>query len=269
MTIKRFGILSALAIVFVLTRPMPATAGVSARDLSRVAVTPPSNAKLPLTTMLREGKNPEQPIGRWLGGGVPSIWILADFTCQSLCSPVLRQTADALSDSGLVAGRDFHLFVVGIDPKHSAQDAAAFKAAQIGNERQVAAYTTMLRGDENAVAQLSENLGFHTIYDVTNDQFAHPAAVFVVVADGRISRVLSGFGLDPQDIRLALVEAGKGQVGSLSDHVRLLCYGFDPARGAYNFAVSRALTIGGGMTVLSLAILLGLMLRRERSARWP
>ncbi|WP_453998975.1 electron transporter [Afipia felis] len=266
METKRLGVLLGVAIIFALTRPISAVAEVPARDLSRVSETPPPNATLPLATVLHKGNEPDQPIRSWVRN-IPSIWILADFTCQSLCSPILRQTADALSGSGLLAGRDFNLFVAGIDPKDSAQDAAAMKAAQIGSEGQIAAHTTMLQGKEEAVTQLSDNLGFHAIYDKANDQFAHPAAVFVVTADGRVSRVMSGLGLDPQGIRLALVEAGKGQVGSLADHVRLLCYGFDPARGAYNFMVGRALTIGGGLTILSLGLLLGLMLRKERSVR--
>ena len=261
-------IASVLPVVVLLIWAMPAAAELPASSLSAVSAWPPANASLPLDVPLKEGDGRPKEIQDWLAGR-PSVWILADFTCQSLCSPVLRQTADALNGSGLVAGRDFNLFVAGIDPKDTAQDAAVMKAAQIGTEGPLASHTSMLRGDEKAVAELSERLGFHAVYDKANDQFAHPAAIFIVAADGRVSRMLSGLGLDPQELRLALVEAGKGQVGTLADHVRLLCYGFDPARGTYNFLIGRALTIGGGITMAALALLLGLMLRKERSGHGP
>lgn len=257
-----------LPIVAMLIGAMPAAAELPASSLSAVSAGLPPNASLPLDVPLREGDGSPKGIQSWLAGRA-SVWILADFTCQSLCSPVLRQTADALNGSGLVAGRDFNLFVVGIDPKDTVRDAAAMKAAQVGSKGQLAAHTAMLRGDEKAVARLSDRLGFHAVYDKANDQFAHPAAIFIVAADGRVSRMLSGLGLDSQELRLALVEAGKGQVGTLADHVRLLCYGFDPARGTYNFLIGRALTIGGGITMVALALLLGLMLRKERSGHGP
>jgi protein SCO1/2 len=263
---KLAGIALALPIIVALIGP--AGAELPASSLSSVAVSPPANANLPSALLLREGDEPPKTVQNWLAG-IPSVWILADFTCQSLCSPVLRQTADALNGSGLVAGRDFNLFVAGIDPKDTAQDAAAMKAAQIGTDGLLATHTAMLRGDRSAVARLSDRLGFHAVYDKANDQFAHPAAIFIVAADGRVSRMLSGLGLDAQELRLALVEAGKGRVGTLADHVRLLCYGFDPARGTYNFLIGRALTIGGGITMAALALLLGLMLRKERSGHGP
>jgi protein SCO1/2 len=265
---KPAGIASALSVIMALIGTVPAAAELPASSLSAISVRPPPNTSLPLDLPLREGNGSAKEIQNWLAGR-PSVWILADFTCQSLCSPVLRHAADALNGSGLLAGHDFNLFVVGIDPKDNAQDATAMKASQIGTEGALAAHTAMLRGDEKAVARLSDRLGFHVAYDKTNDQFAHPAAIFIVAADGRVSRMLSGFGLAPQELKLALVEAGKGRVGTLADHVRLLCYGFDPARGTYNFLIGRALMIGGGITMAALALLLGLMLRKERSGHGP
>jgi hypothetical protein len=44
-----------------------------------------------------------------------------------------------------------------------------------------------------------------------------------------VMRVLSALGLNPTDLRLALVDAGEGHAGSVVDRAVLLCYGFDPA----------------------------------------
>ena len=51
-------------------------------------------------------------------------------------------------------------------------------------------------------------------------------------------------------LRLALVDAGEGRIGTFIDHIRLLCYGFDPAQGIYTSAIERWLMAGAAATVL-------------------
>ncbi len=82
-------------------------------------------------------------------------------------------------------------------------------------------------------------MGFVSVYDRDRDQFAHPAAAFVIAPDGRLARALPGLAVDPATMRLAIVDAGKGKVGTLTDHIRLLCYGYDPASGTYSVAIGR------------------------------
>jgi protein SCO1/2 len=80
--------------------------------------------------------------------------------------------------------------------------------------------------------------------------------------------VLTGIGLSGGDMRLALVEAGDGKIGTLRDQIRLLCSGFDPARGTYNVLVSRMLTVTGLGTMLALGAGIGILvlMGRRRSA---
>ena len=78
------------------------------------------------------------------------------------------------------------------------------------------------------------------------------------------SRVLTGLGLSGGDMRLALVEAGEGRVGTFGDQVRLLCSGFDPAHGTYNVVVSRVLAATGLATMLALGGLIGLLVLAGR-----
>jgi protein SCO1/2 len=244
-----------------------ASAQVTEKDLAIIAASrPPPDSHLPMSVVLQDGKGQSRSVAGWLDSK-PSAWIVADFTCQTLCSPVLRITADALEESGLEVGSKFNLIVLGLDAKDSAADGAAMKAAQVGTDGPLAANTAMLRGTDEAIAQVMKSFGFHATYDAKHDQFAHPAVVFIVAADGRVSRTFSGLSIEPADIRLALVEAGQGRIGTFADRVRLLCYGFDPAHGTYNLIVGRALAVGGGTMVVALALFLGLMFRRERQAR--
>jgi protein SCO1/2 len=126
------------------------------------------------------------------------------------------------------------------------------KAAQIGDHGLLADATVFLTGSEDTVRMATDAAGYRYVYDPEHDQFAHPAAAFVLTKDGHIARVLSGLGLTGSDLRLALVDAGEGRVGSLLDQIRLRCFGFDAAQGIYTASITRMLAIAGAATVFIL-----------------
>ena len=125
----------------------------------------------------------------------------------------------------------------------------------------------MLTGSDVAIRAVTQAAGYSFVYDPTHDQYAHPAAAYVITAQGRVARVLSGVGLTGPDLRLALVEAGEGKIGGIADAIHLLCYGFDPARGIYTASITKLLNIGGAATVALLAGGIGLMLVANRRRR--
>jgi protein SCO1/2 len=110
-----------------------------------------------------------------------------------------------------------------------------------------------LTGATAAIEQATAALGYHFAYDADHDQFAHPAAAFVLNGNGEVTRVLSGLGLSGADLRLALVEAGHGQVGVLTDRFRLLCFGYDPLRGTYTARIGVLLKIAAVLTLAAMA----------------
>lgn len=239
-------------------------AAVTRSDLSKIGVTLPFRAALPLELPLQGEDGTTRPLQFWLGSK-PSVWILADYTCETLCGPVISIVSDALAHSGLRAGADFRIVVVGLDPKDTAADAARMKQAQVGTDSDTASY--FLRGNTEAIAALTQALGFVSVYDRDRDQFAHPAAAFVIAPDGRLARALPGLAVNSLTLRLAIIDAGNGAVGTWTDHIRLLCYGYDPASGTYSVAIGRILAASGVATIVVLAVLIGLLLRREHVVR--
>jgi protein SCO1/2 len=87
--------------------------------------------------------------------------------------------------------------------------------------------------------------------------------VVVITPDGKISRYLTGIDYAARDVRLGLVEASQGRIGSPSDQVLLLCYRYDPLTGRYGLAVSRAIQFAGIATFLGLIGGIGFLLRQE------
>jgi len=262
----RFAVLSFILLVLLLVLAARAEARLIAPEIDAVAASPPSNAQVPLSLTLKD----EAGVERTLGAAVadtPAVLILADYACQALCGPVLALAATSLERSGLQAGKDYRLVVIGLDPRKGPAQAKAMKAAQIGENGPLAEATTLLSADDVTLRQVTTALGYRSAYDAENDQFAHPAVVFVLTADGRVARALSALGIDADDLRLALIEAGEGRIGSTADKIRLLCYGFDPAAGVYTPAIHRLLAFGWLLTAIGLAGGIGLMAMKTRRAR--
>jgi protein SCO1/2 len=190
----------------------------------------------------------------------PTVLVFADFTCTTLCGPVVAFAGHGLGGSGLHEGAGYRFIVVGIDPKDSAAAARSMKRDQLGSNSDA----IFLLPDAAQVKALTGALGYRYTYDAAHDQYAHAAAAYVLDRSAKVVRVLSGLGLDPADFRLALVEAGKGAIGTVSDQIHLLCYGFDPTQGAYNLAVSRLLSITAAVSILGLGGLVGVLVALGR-----
>lgn len=259
---KRF----VLSILILLAACAVANARLSQAQLAPVSVDAKPDAPLPLEQAFTDEDGRTRTLGDAIGGR-PAVVVFADYTCRTLCGPVLAFAVSGLEQTGLVAGSDFRLIVIGIDPKDSLADARAMKASHIGTDTAIARATMVLSGDADAIREATTAAGYRYAYDDTAGQFAHPAAAYVVTAQGHVSRVLSGLGLDATNLRLALVDAGQGRVGTFADHIRLLCYGFDPATGIYSAAISRIMLGAGIVTVVAMAggILLLTFLTQRRA----
>jgi protein SCO1/2 len=235
-----------------------AQAGLTEAVLDDVAAEPRPDAALPLGLRFSDETGQPRTLGDVLAGK-PAILVFADYTCRTLCGPILTFVAAGLERSGLAAGADYWLVVIGLDPKDDPKSARATKAARIGSGTPLAAAAIMLTGEEAAIRTATAALGYRYAYDAEHDQFAHPAAAFAVNAAGRVTRVLSGLTLDGADLRMALVEAGEGRVGSLGDRLRLLCYGFDPVRGVYTEKITLWLELAAIFTLFGMAVAMVVM----------
>lgn len=204
-----------------------------------------------------------------LFGGRPVILALVYYECPMLCTVTVEGLLGALRPLGLTLGEDFDVVTVSIDPGETAAVAATKKAEYLEEYGRHHPDATggwhALTGDAEAIAELADVVGFRYVYDERRDMYAHAAGIVVATPDRRLARYFYGVTYPTRDLRLALVEASDGSVGSLADQVLLLCYRYDPAKGKYGFVVWGAIRLLGVATVLALAAFIIVMLRRERS----
>jgi len=188
------------------------------------------------------------------------------YECPMLCTQVPSSMTSSLNLLSLDAGKDFDIVAVSFDPRETPAQAAARKATTLEryDRPTAAAGWHFLTGQQDAIERLTRTAGFRYVWDEDTQQFAHPTGVMVVTPAGRIARYLFGIDYGPRDLRLALVEASNGTIGTPVDSLVLFCYHYNPMTGRYGFLVMRALRIAGAATVLLLASFVFIMVRRER-----
>lgn len=241
--------------------------GLAPAQLDKVEAAAPPGAAFPMSLRFTDVEGRNRSLSG-IVGGQPAVVVFADYTCTNLCGPILAFAAAGLSNSGLTPGKDFRLVVIGLDPKDGPDEALAMKASRIGSDTPLAEASVFLLGNEAALDAATTAAGYHYVYDTAHDQFAHPAAAYVIAKDGRIVRVLSGLGLTGDSLRLALVDAGSNRVGTLLDQIRLHCFGFDAARGIYTASIAKILIVACCATVIVLIGGIGFMAfaRRKEAA---
>src|SRR5260370_24852131 len=109
-----------------------AQAGITQAVLDDVAVEPGPNATLPLGLRFLDENAQPRTLGDVLAGK-PAILVFADYTCRTLCGPILTFVAAGLERSGLAAGADYGLVVIGLAPKDDSTSPRAPKVARIGS----------------------------------------------------------------------------------------------------------------------------------------
>ena len=203
----------------------------------------------------------------FLGHGKPVVVTLVYFQCPMLCSLVMKGLVKGLNDTGLQLGKDYQGITLSFDPKDTPRAAGeaqrGYLAAMKGLDRARAQDWPFLTGSEANVRALAEALGFKYRYDGPTTQFAHPAVAFVLTPEGRISRYLYGVDFPGRDLRLSLVEASGGRVGTSFDRVLLKCFRYDPGTGRYRVYATNFVRGGAFLSGLGLVVGLALLWRQE------
>jgi len=204
--------------------------------------------------------------------GKPVVLTLIYFDCPMLCSLVQKGVIKAINESGLRLAEDYYGLTVSFSPKDRVPEARLRQGGYLQTVRNAGgaypAHWPFLTGGDTAIRTLAESLGFRYRYDKEAEQYEHPAVSMILGPDGRISRYLYGVEFPARDLRLAVVEASEGKVGTTLDRVILRCFKYDPASRKYHFYVMGALRLGASGFALALAALLGFLWWREiKSAR--
>jgi protein SCO1/2 len=239
-------------------------------ELEGVGITEHLDARVPLDTTFDDETGKQVTLGSYFVKDRPVILTLNYFTCPMLCTLILNGMTDAMKEIPWTPGRQFEIVTVSFDPTETPTLARLKKKSYLEayGRPDAAAGWHFLTGEEENIRALTDAVGFKYRWDDTEKQFAHAAAIFILTPDGHISRYLYGVQFEPKDLRLALLEASSGKIGSPMDQVLMYCYHYDASSGRYSIAAQQIMKIGGILTVLVLAgWLIGFWLRERSQGR--
>jgi protein SCO1 len=253
-----------LSVVFA-AYPVRAQQATTPPILGEVSIAQNLNARIPPDLMFRDEAGKPVRLGDYFGQK-PILLSLVYFDCPALCTEVLNGELRTMRSISLDLGKDFDAVTVSFEPKDTPALASAKRDVYAGQYGRPGAkeHWHFLTGDQASIDALTQAVGFHYAYDSAGRQYAHAAAIMVLTPDGRIARYFYGVQYPARDLRLGLVEASAGKIGTPTDHALLYCYQYDPMTGKYGLVVMNVVRAGGGLTVLALGIFMFVMFRRDR-----
>jgi protein SCO1/2 len=241
--------------------------GVRPELLKDVGIDQKLNNSIPLGLAFKDEKGDVVELRQYFGQK-PVILSLVYYNCPMLCTQVLNGLMRSLRDIPMDAGKQFNVISVSIDPTEQPVLAAAKQALYTGfyGRPDAGRGWHFLTGDAPNIRQLANAVGFRYAYDAGSKQFAHGSGIIILTPEGKISRYFYGISYHERDLRLGLVDASAGKIGSLTDQVLLFCYHYDPVTGKYGLLISRLVKLAGALTVLGIAILILLLSRHQNYA---
>ena len=223
------------------------------------------NEQLPLDAAFKDEDGRDVRLGDYFKTGKPVVLAFVYYDCTMLCTQVMNGISSALKVLPFTPGQDFDVVLVSFDPRDTPAAAAEKKKAHLeywSTEQQAGAWH-FLTGTEPEIRRVTQAAGFNYQWDEKNKQFAHVSGVLVTTPEGRLSRYFYGIEYSPKELRLALVESGKGAIGSKIDELLLFCFHYDPEAGRYGVVVMNLIRLGGVVTVAMVVGFILLMRRRE------
>ena len=235
---------------------------------AEVGIVERPNSQLPLDLVFTDENGEEVRLGDYFERGVPVILNPVYYRCPSLCGAVLAGVSNALEELEWAPGSNFVVLTFSINHMETANTARAKREAYLTkldrDDEGAREGWHFLTGSEQRIRELCDALGFGYRFDTETNEYVHAAGIFVATPEGKLSRTLYGAAYDPDTLRLSLVEAGQGKIGTALDQLFLFCYHYDPTTGEYTTAVMNLMRVGGFLTVLALGLFLTRMFRRER-----
>jgi len=248
--------------------------------LDKVKITQKLNTQITLDGEFRDETGKTVRLGDYFGKR-PVVMSLVYYQCKILCPEEIDGLVSALMMVKFVPGKDFDVVFVSIDPTETPEIAAKEKALYLRRygHPETAAGWHFLTGQPPAAQQtidkLADAVGFGYVKmagpDGKVNQYAHASAIEILTADGTLAQYYLGVEYPPNNLRMGLVEASEGKIGSPVDAILTYCYRYDPKLHRYSLVIARVVQLSGLVMVFGLGSYMTIMFRRdlERDRKYP
>jgi len=237
--------------------------------LQNVNFRPELNAQMPLDTAFTDENGKNVSLNQYLHQQKPVLLAFVYYGCPMLCTQLEQGVVGSLRMLSFNPGRDYDVVFVSFDDRDTPEMAAAKKSTAMEHfrRRETAAGWHFLTGSKESIAAVTNAANFHFNFDAKNNLFAHASGVLLLTPDGRISRYFYGVEFPGRDLRLGLVDASQGKMGTPVDKALLYCFQYDPSAARYSATILGIMRIGAVLTVAALLFVILFFRRRESRAR--
>ena len=249
---------------------IPDNVGQSSKGLPPALVNvhfdPQLNAQIPLDTKFADETGKPVLLGEY-AGGKPVVLVFAYYTCPMLCSQVEQAVVGTLKMISFNPGKDYDVVFISFDTSDTPDAALKKKHEALAR---FARPTTdsgwhFLTGTREPIDEVTKAANFTYSYDEKSKAYAHASGILLLTPDGRISRYFFGVEYPPSNVRLGLVDASAGKIGTPVDHLLLFCYQYDPTKARYSATILTVMRMGAVVTLFCMA--LGFVIFRRREHR--
>jgi protein SCO1 len=234
--------------------------------LVNVGFDPQLNAQVPLDTLFVDEYGQPATM-RQYSGKKPVVLAFVYFSCPMLCGQVEQALVGTLKMISFNPGTDYDVVLISFDPSDTPD--AALKKKHEALSRFARPTTDpgwhFLTGTQESIDAVTKAADFRFTYDPKTKLFGHASGILLLTPDGRISRYFFGVEYPPSNVRLGLVDASAGKIGSPIDHLLLFCYQYDPTKARYSATVLTVLRMGAVVTLFCMVI--GFVIFRRRDHR--
>jgi protein SCO1 len=231
--------------------------------LRDVGFEPPLNGQMPLDLPFRDETGRTVQLRDYFGQK-PVVLAFVYYGCPMLCDQVEQGVVGVLRMLSFNPGRDYDVVFVSFDPRETPDMAAEKKKKALAHFRRPETDSGwhFLTGSRESIEAATKAANFRFSFDAKNNLFAHASGVLLLTPDGHISRYFYGVEYPGRDMRLGLVDASAGKIGSPIDHVLLYCYHYDPTAAKYSASILKIIRLAGILTILCMVG--GILISRRR-----
>jgi len=182
----------------------------------------------------------------------PTILALVYYNCPAICNPLLNGLAEVIDKVDMEPGKDFNIITLSFNHKEDAFKALKWKREHlVSMKRKIPDSSwSFLTGDSISIRKLTNSVGFYFKQD-TDSSFLHFATLIILTEDGKITRYVFGTEFLPFDLKMALIEAQKGEARPTINKILTFCYSYDRQGNKYVLDFKR---IAGAIVLLSALI---------------
>lgn len=193
----------------------------------------------------------------------PTILNFVYYRCPGICSPLMNGIAEFVDKLDMKIGEDYRILTISFDHREGTELA----------QRKHVNYMKMIEkdipedgwtfytADSADIYKLTNATGFKFMR--TGEDFAHSATLIMLSPKGKITRYLHGTYFLPFEVKMSIVEASQGKVGSTINRVLQYCYSYDPTGQKYVLNITKI--TGSFIMIVAVIIFLVLIIKPKKS----